>query len=417
MSTRKLAPGAFKRVPAAFMTDIELGKPAMRVGLYLAFHADNETHECCHSTLMMADRLQMSRSLIIEALGQLVSRGHILRRRRSQAGRGQTSSAYALVFRAPAPAEIHAPEGSDMAPRETAQSDPKPSGGPPSQPASLDQSNWSPAPDDHPDRSPGGGPVTSFDEAGDQFLGGPVTSSGGHVLDSLTRKEGLDDERAHAREASSSASHDFSDEGQALLAFDEMAGRLGWPMAGRLTKRERKAMTSRLHDAGGLDGWRLAMEKAEASNYLGRTKPGLPFFLAEDTFAQLMRGRYDPDKDPEPTGMAAVFAGLSAWAAERDRTAPPEAPAPEPAPPPQPQPPDRLAINLCAIGRYSGKSWPEMRALAEGWMQQLEASGIDPSTAREIVSDEARMAPKSWSALEHLEKRIGAHVTQRRAAA
>lgn len=313
MSGRKLEPGAFKRVSAAFMTDLELGKPAIRVGLYLACHADNDTHECLHSTMMMADRLQMSRSAVIEGLGQLVGRGHVLRRRRSETGRGQTSSAYTLVFRVPAAPETFASEPADTMDGERPQSEPESPSEAPSPSASLDRDNWSPGAGDLPSRSPGAEPVTGFSGAGDQFSGGPVTGSPGHVLDSPSRFSVLDDDRAPAREASApSAPNDFSDEGQALLIFDEVAGRLGWPKAGRLTSRNRRAMTDRLREAGGLDGWRLAMGKAEVSNYLGRTKPGLPFFLAEDTFAQLMRGVYDPDKDPPLRGAARTMAHIAA---------------------------------------------------------------------------------------------------------
>lgn len=110
-----------------------------------------------------------------------------------------------------------------------------------------------------------------------------MTGSAGHdqyLIEKEDREE--DDDRARAA-SSASAPDDFSDEGQALLIFDELAGRLGWLRAGRLTSKNRKAMTARLLEAGGLDGWRLAMEKAEASNYLKGTKPGLPFFLGEDT--------------------------------------------------------------------------------------------------------------------------------------
>ena len=177
-------------------------------------------------------------------------------------------------------------------------------------------------------------------------------------------------------------------------------------------------MTARLGEADGLDGWRLAMEKAEASNYLSRTKPGLPFFLAEDTFAQLMRGRYDPEKDPPLTGAAAALAGVAAAFGRRaesggfNPTVPPEA---EPEPQPKAPPPNPLAVHLSVIGRYTGKSSADMQAIADGWLQRLEAAGIDPSTAREIVSDEARMVPKSWAALERMEERIAARLQARAA--
>jgi hypothetical protein len=211
----------------------------------------------------------------------------------------------------------------------------------------------------------------------------------------------------------------MSDEGQALLIYDELAGRLAWPNAGHLTSKERKAMTARLRDAGGLNGWRVAMEKAEESNYLASTKPDLRFFLAEDKFAQLMRGRYGPEYDykgKRPSTISDMFKGIATafdWPSnneEPQRMAEPE-PEPEPARPP---PPSQLTVNLWTIGRYANKSAAEMEALAEAWIQRLEAANIDPSTAREILSNEARMAPKSWSGLERLEERITHHVQKRR---
>jgi hypothetical protein len=170
-------------------------------------------------------------------------------------------------------------------------------------------------------------------------------------------------------------------------------------------------MAGRLREIGGLGGWRLAMEKAEASNYLRRTMPGLPFFLDETNSAQLMRGRYDPERDPPLRGAAAAIEAMMAFRARGEAPAvPPETSASCAPPAPPPPPPDPLTTNLSAIGAYAGKALDEMRALADGWLQRLEAAGIDPSTAREIVADEARMVPKSWSALERLEERITARV-------
>jgi len=267
------------------------------------------------------------------------------------------------------------------------------------------------------------GDLTGFSNEPDRDFRSGVTGDSGHDQYNLEKEQDTDDEdeRAHARDASSSSPplDDFSDEGQALLIFDELASRMGWPIAGQLTSKERKAMSARLLQAKGISGWRLAMEKAEASNYLRKTKPGLPFFLKEDNFAQLVRGQYDPEHDPPLRGrdasmsaMAAALGGLANGPnATSEKTYPPQPPTTAPADPtPAPASPSPLQTNLSVIGRYTGKTDDQMGNIAQGWLQRLEAVGIDPSTAREILANEVRRVPKTHTALERMEQRIVAHV-------
>lgn len=102
---------------------------------------------------------------------------------------------------------------------------------------------------------------------------------------------------------------------QALAAYDEAAARNGWAECQARTETRRKKLGQRLDDAGGLDGWKSALEKAEASDFcMGRAppRPGHPpfkmdidFLLQQQSFVRLMEGKYDNREgtgDPNGTG-------------------------------------------------------------------------------------------------------------------
>ena len=62
---------------------------------------------------------------------------------------------------------------------------------------------------------------------------------------------------------------------QALEIYNEAAKRVGWTNARKLTEPRRRNLKARLSECGGIDGWREAIAKAEASDFLtGRTAPG-----------------------------------------------------------------------------------------------------------------------------------------------
>lgn len=84
----------------------------------------------------------------------------------------------------------------------------------------------------------------------------------------------------------------------AVGIYNQAAGRVGWPLAQRVTGARRSACLSRLGECAGLDGWRAAMERAERSEFLrgGNDKgwlPGIDFFLQAKSFTKLMEGSYD----------------------------------------------------------------------------------------------------------------------------
>jgi hypothetical protein len=84
-------------------------------------------------------------------------------------------------------------------------------------------------------------------------------------------------------------------------AFDlwnEMASRSGLPAAQKVTASRKAKMSARLKDCGGIDGWRVALEKVTASDFLvGNNDRGwkadIDFVLRESSFVKLMEGKYD----------------------------------------------------------------------------------------------------------------------------
>jgi hypothetical protein len=380
--------------------DGRVGKPALRVYLEMESAASKD-RLCWLSVKTIADRLGMDERAVQKAREELKAFGKIeFIGYRTMPGRGLAVAIYRMLGDAAEPP----PAANDL--------------GTPAQepaPAKLD--------------TPGGEPPRPNDAAAPANLGSrpgeimqPPRSNPPPNQEGLCENNGEDDDegRAHAREASSSsAPDDYSDEGQALLIFDEMASRLGWPMAGRLTTKDRRAMAARLREAGALKGWRAAMEKAEVSNYLARTKPGLRFFLDEDNFAQLMRGQYDPDRDPPLKGKAATFAAMmgALGRLQRDHNASP-AYAPPPPPPPAARPtpaPKRAPRHLRNLAAYCGKTSAEIEALTDRWIAELAQCGLTTEAALDLIARECRTAVPGQTSLEDIEQAVRNAATVRAA--
>jgi uncharacterized protein YdaU (DUF1376 family) len=85
---------------------------------------------------------------------------------------------------------------------------------------------------------------------------------------------------------------------KSVSAYNITAERTGWPKVQKLTKPRRAALTARIKEAGGSDGWDLALSKAEGSPFLTGQTPK-PFFASFDfltnasNFTKLMEGNYD----------------------------------------------------------------------------------------------------------------------------
>jgi len=111
----------------------------------------------------------------------------------------------------------------------------------------------------------------------------------------------------------------------ALVAWNDGAAAHGWPAIQFLTSTRRYRLDAIFAIAGGLEGWKTALEQAPSNEYLhrpdGRWQPWFNFdwLLDEQKFTRLMEGRYAERHDAQsratdggtPTvadGVAAAFA-------------------------------------------------------------------------------------------------------------
>lgn len=81
-------------------------------------------------------------------------------------------------------------------------------------------------------------------------------------------------------------------------AYNEAAEKGGWPKVQVRTKARVAALRGRLKDAGGIEGWRVALEKALASSHCcGKNDRGwtadFDFLTRQSSFAKLMEGSYN----------------------------------------------------------------------------------------------------------------------------
>lgn len=84
-------------------------------------------------------------------------------------------------------------------------------------------------------------------------------------------------------------------------AYNEIADRAGLAVAQKFTPARQSSLKKRLKEVGGLDGWIVALEKVEQSDFLTGRKPGnngpfhadLDFILQQSSFTRLMEGFYD----------------------------------------------------------------------------------------------------------------------------
>lgn len=103
----------------------------------------------------------------------------------------------------------------------------------------------------------------------------------------------------------------------AFNLYNEYAELASWPKATKLTVPRRSSMKARIADAGGLDGWKAAMERAVKSPLLtGQNERGwradLDFFLQAKSFTKLLEGSYDSRK---PAGKSDIMSPAAAQSA------------------------------------------------------------------------------------------------------
>ena len=91
---------------------------------------------------------------------------------------------------------------------------------------------------------------------------------------------------------------DRSDEDEAVRLWNNLALRRGLPPVQKMTDARRRKLRARLKDCGGLEGWKVALEKIEATpGLLGandrKWRADFDFLLQEKSFIKIMEGAYD----------------------------------------------------------------------------------------------------------------------------
>ncbi|MDO5621933.1 MAG: hypothetical protein Q4G24_10730 [Paracoccus sp. (in: a-proteobacteria)] len=84
----------------------------------------------------------------------------------------------------------------------------------------------------------------------------------------------------------------------AVAIWNDAAGRCGWPRVVVLNGPRRAQVMARMRECGGLDGWRAAVERAEASDFLSGRRGGGGWFafdwlVKSANFIKVMEGNYD----------------------------------------------------------------------------------------------------------------------------
>ena len=99
----------------------------------------------------------------------------------------------------------------------------------------------------------------------------------------------------------------------AFQVYNTTAKRVGWPEAQKLSDTRQKKMLGRLKDAGGLEGFKTAIAKAEASEFLTETWKGfgIDWLLEPRNFTKVMEGNYDRKSAEPKRGLSAVLSALA----------------------------------------------------------------------------------------------------------
>lgn len=110
----------------------------------------------------------------------------------------------------------------------------------------------------------------------------------------------------------------------AVSLYNDLAQRAELPVAQRLNDSRRAKIRLRLKECGGLDGWKIALQKIEASSYCRGARGwrmNLDSLVQESTFTKLMEGAYDDTPGSAPhrrPSISNAHATVHRWAEERD---------------------------------------------------------------------------------------------------
>lgn len=134
-----------------------------------------------------------------------------------------------------------------------------------------------------------------YQEAGRN--GDASKSENGRSRDALKEQENNKQETKEKTSNEVSPPLAIDDVAEAVAAFNDMAARNGISQVQKMTDTRRKALRARLKDCGGIEGWRLALSKIEASDFLsGRSRDwrcDFDWTTKPANFTKLMEGNYD----------------------------------------------------------------------------------------------------------------------------
>jgi hypothetical protein len=88
----------------------------------------------------------------------------------------------------------------------------------------------------------------------------------------------------------------------AVAEWNALASELSLPIVQKLTEYRKRKLAARLHDSGGIDGWRKALAKIRGSPFLrGETANGwradFDFLVQESSFVKVLEGKYDGSRN------------------------------------------------------------------------------------------------------------------------
>lgn len=93
-----------------------------------------------------------------------------------------------------------------------------------------------------------------------------------------------------------------TDDALAVAMWNEVATEYGLPRVRKLHDARKRSLRARLREAGGIEGWKIALEKVRGSSFLrGDRGPAgwkgahLDFLLQQSSFARVMEGTYDDE--------------------------------------------------------------------------------------------------------------------------
>ena len=179
----------------------------------------------------------------------------------------------------------------------------------------LKSFNWASTTDNSTDK-------TAEDTTGTSF---PTTYIKDRGEESACARQGDENDKPEVPKEKPKPDDDYK---TAIEAYNGFAAQHEWVTCQKITDARKGRMKARLKDAGGLDGWGLALEKSTNSEFLmGGTGSGfrlsLDFLLQESSFTKLMEGFYDTRRNngsnptpPRSTGRRGVHDALMAGFAQ-----------------------------------------------------------------------------------------------------